>query len=148
MDYVLSEAMLFLAGLTFLLVFYDIWCFYSVHLLTRMEKSPGISIPEGLVVSGGIDQFHVHGHKRECYPRYSPHFVPGAGVQTGDIIETLWAPLNKISDSTRGMSAAHRQEFNDDFMNDSNWNKLTRLSKHAPPTRKMFRLTVCKPHLS
>ena len=89
MDYVLSEAMSFLAGLTFLLVFYDIWCFYSVHLLTRMEKSPGISIPEGLVVSGGIDQFHVHGHKREG----------GEGV--------VHAPLYPEPESKPGTSSKH-----------------------------------------
>lgn len=129
MDYFLSQVMTFMIGLQFLLVFYDVWCFYCVHLITRMARSPSLNVPAGLTITGGIDQFHVHGHKRECYPRFSPHFVPGAGVQTSDIIETLWPGLNKISDSTRGMSAAHRQEFNDDFMNDSNWNKLTRHSQ-------------------
>ena len=46
----------------------------------------------------------------------------------GEILETLWAALNKIADSTRSQSTAHRRETLDDHMNDSNWKKLIRLS--------------------
>ena len=46
----------------------------------------------------------------------------------GEILETLWAALNKIADSTRSQSTAHRHETLDDHMNDSNWKKLIRLS--------------------
>ena len=62
-------------------------------------------------------------------PPFSPNFIPGAGVQLGDLIETLWPPVNKIADSTRGMASSPRQEFMDDIMNDSNWTKLTRHGK-------------------
>lgn len=116
-----------LTGVLFLLILYNIWCHYHVHLLRRLRESPGISMPDGLTVLGGIDQFHVHGHRRECYPRFSPNFIAGASVQVGDIIETLWVETNGISDSTRGMSAAHRQEVINDCMGDSNWNKQLRL---------------------
>lgn len=126
MDYTLHQAIVFLDSILLVLVLYDIWCHYSIHLPTRFQNSPNLSLPDGLTITGGIDQFHVHGHKSECYPRYSPNFIPGAGVQVGDIIETLWVNTNQISDSTRGMSSGHRQETIDDIMNDSNWNKLIR----------------------
>ena len=117
----------YVVGIMFILALYDVWCFYGKHFLQRVKRSPELSLPEGLQITGGIDQFHVHGHRRECYPRYSPNFIPGAGVQLGDLIETLWPPVNKIADSTRGMASSPRQEFMDDIMNDSNWTKLTRI---------------------
>lgn len=132
MDYAFYQAILFIYGITMILLFYDVYCFYCRHLMERFDKSPGLSMPEDVQVDGGIDQFHVHGHVKECYPRYSPNFIPGAGIQTADIIETLWVKTNQIADSTRGMSSAHRQESIDDIMNDSNWTKLTRHSTDFP----------------
>lgn len=42
----------------------------------------------------------------------------------GEILETLWAPLNEISRSGRGMGGQHRREMLDHHMDDSNWKKL------------------------
>lgn len=68
MDYCLFMVAADLIGIFYLLVLYDIWCHYFVHLLWRFEESPGLSLPEGLKIIGGIDQFHVHGHRQQCYP--------------------------------------------------------------------------------
>jgi hypothetical protein len=78
----------------------------------------------------GIGLFHIHGHQDSCLPRYSPSFIPGAKQVDGEIIETLWAPLNNISRSIRGMSLAHRQEVLDAHMNHSNWKKLVRIGMY------------------
>ena len=133
MDWALFQVFVFLYGIFMVLVLYDIYCFYGVHLLKRFEKSPCLSMPPSLQIIGGIDQFHVHGHQKQCYARYSPHFIPGAGIQLMDVIETLWININQVSDSTRGMTSAHRQEVIDDIMNDSNWNKLIRHSMSPRP---------------
>src|SRR5229473_4748091 len=45
------------------------------------------------------------------------------------MIEMLWAPLNEISRSTRGMLTSHCREVIDDHMNDSNWKKLIDLGR-------------------
>lgn len=127
MDYVLSQAATSMKGMRKVLLMYDIMCQYRVHLQDRFRDNPYLSIPDGLQIQGGIGQFHVHGHQSECYPRYSPAFMEGAGQLDGEVIETLWAPLNNISGSTRGMSTAHRREVIDDHMNDSNWKKMTGL---------------------
>ncbi|KAG1850364.1 hypothetical protein DFJ58DRAFT_842440 [Suillus subalutaceus] len=54
---------------------------------------------------------------------YSLNFIVGAGQVDGEILETLWAPFNKISPTTRSMSQAHRQEILDDHMWNLNWEK-------------------------
>ena len=130
MDYVFNSVLAFLNGITRVVLLYDIVCQYFVHLYARFEKSPHLRMPPGLSILRGIGQFHVHGHIAKCFPRFSCNFIAGTGVQDGEIIETLWNKTNAIADSTRGMSAAHRREVIDDHMNDSNWMKLTRISKH------------------
>ena len=128
MDYILHWIFAYLNGLQRILILYDIMCQYFVHLYRRFTASPHLRMPPGLTILRGIGQFHVHGHIPQCFPRYSLNFITGAGVQDGEIIETLWNKTNAVADSTRGMSAAHRREVIDDHMNDSNWTKLTRIS--------------------
>lgn len=128
MDWVLKWVFAWLSGLPWLLLIYDIMCQYAVNLRRRFQGSPYLEWPESIkTFLGGIGQFHIHGHKASCFPRFSVNFIKGAGYQDGEILETLWAKLNRIADSTRGMSAAHRREVIDDHMNDSNWSKLTRI---------------------
>ncbi|KAI0953076.1 hypothetical protein AcW1_007395 [Taiwanofungus camphoratus] len=81
-------------------------------------------MPEGLKIVKGIGLFHVHGHQDACFIRYSPSFIPDAGLVDGEILETLWSSLNKVSSSTRGMATSHRKEVLNQHMNDSNWKKI------------------------
>jgi len=99
-----------------------------------------LKIPDGLELRLGIGLFHIHGHQDTCLARYSPSFIEGGRQIDGEMIETLWAPLNEISRSTRGMSMSHCREVIDDHMNDSNWKKLIDLGK-LPLTRAASKLT-------
>ena len=128
MDYILHWIFAWLNGLFIVFIIYDVMCQYFVHLLDRFSASESLHIPAGLRILRGIGQFHVHGHISQCFPRYSSNFIRGAGVQDGEILETLWNKINAVADSTRGMSSSHRREVIDDTMNDSNWMKLTRIS--------------------
>ncbi|KAI9429637.1 hypothetical protein H4582DRAFT_2114301 [Lactarius indigo] len=109
------------------LVMYDIMCQYGVHFRERVEKSPELSLSSSLQLRTGIGLFHIHGHQDSCLPCFSPSYIPGAKQVDGEIIETLWAPLNNISQSICGMSLAHRQEVLDAHMNHSNWKKMVRI---------------------
>ncbi|KIK75025.1 hypothetical protein PAXRUDRAFT_174068, partial [Paxillus rubicundulus Ve08.2h10] len=82
-------------------------------------------VPEGMDIVAAIGKFHLSAHKLECYHRFSLNFMEGAGQMDWEILETLWAPLNKIPPSARAMSAAHRQELYDDHILHSNWKKMT-----------------------
>ena len=115
------------------LVMYDIMCQYRVNFQRRVANSPELSIPSSLELQTGIGLFHIHGHQDSCLPRFSPSYIPGAKQVDGEIIETLWAPLNNISRSLRGMSLMHRQEVLDAHLNHSNWKKLVRIGMFASP---------------
>jgi hypothetical protein len=124
MDYSLCQALKYnMDGIKTVLILYDVMCQFGVHLVDWVEKSLYLDLPLDLTIKKGIGLFHIHGHQDSCYPRFSPTFIQGAGQVDGEILETLWAPLNQISGSSRSMTAAHRQELLDDHMNDSNWKK-------------------------
>ncbi|KAH8979996.1 hypothetical protein EDB86DRAFT_2835619 [Lactarius hatsudake] len=128
MDYSLCKALSYnMEDIPVALVMYDIMCQYGVHFQERVERSPELSLSSSLQLRTGIGLFHIHGHQDSCLPRFSPSYIPGVKQVDGEIIETLWAPLNNISRSIRGMSLAHRQEVLDAHMNHSNWKKMVRI---------------------
>jgi hypothetical protein len=127
-DFCLSEAMKYnMDGIKQTLLSYDLMCQFWKNLGRRFEGNPHLTFPQAVEVLRAIGLFHVHGHEHRCYARFAPTFIPGAGMVDGEILETLWAALNKIADSTRSQSTAHRRETLDDHMNDSNWKKLVSL---------------------
>jgi hypothetical protein len=134
MDYSIFKALNFnMGGIEAALICYDVMCQWSVHMKDRVDGNRHLKIPDGLELRLGIGLFHIHGHQDTCLARYSPSFIEGGRQIDGETIETLWAPLNEISRSTRGMSTSHRREVIDDHMNDSNWKKLIDLGKGRLP---------------
>jgi hypothetical protein len=130
MDYCFSEAMKYnMDGIQRSIWLYDIMCQFWKNLKKRFEGNPYLHFPDTVEIVRGIGLFHVHGHKDECYPRFAPTFIPGAGMVDGEVLETLWSVLNGIADSIRSQSTAHHQETLDDHMNDSNWKKLIHISE-------------------
>jgi hypothetical protein len=125
MDYSLCKALSHnMEDIPVALVMYDIMCQYGVHFQERVQRSPELSLSSSLQLRTGIGLFHIHGHQDSCLPCFSPSYIPGAKQVDGEIIETLWAPLNDISWSIHGMSRVHRQEVLDAHMNHSNWKKM------------------------
>lgn len=99
---------------------YDVVCQHCVHFWLRI----GHLLPQGINFDFAIGLFHVHGHKEECFFRFSPSFIPGTGVVAGEILESLWASMNLITPSARTATLANRAELTDDHANDSNQKKL------------------------
>lgn len=104
-------------------------CQYWKNFIARIKQLPDfLQWSEDIKVKAGIGLFHVHGHVKECFARYAPTFIVGAGMLDGEVVETLWNPLNHTASSARAMSWHHRQEYLDAHMGDSNWLKLTKMS--------------------
>ena len=99
---------------------YDVVCTHCVYFLYQI----GHLLPPGAKFDFAIGLFHVHGHKDECFFRYSPTFIPETGVFAGEILESLWARMNTITPLARTATLAHRAELIDDHANDSNYHKL------------------------
>ena len=104
---------------------YDIVCQYIIHLLERI----GYALPPGLQIDRAIGMFHVHAHKEQCFFRYAPSLIPGAGDVSGEIMESNWSILNGASPSTRTATLAHRSEVLDDHACDLNHKKMVGMTK-------------------
>ncbi|KAI6099659.1 hypothetical protein F5141DRAFT_1205122 [Pisolithus sp. B1] len=122
-------------------------CQWSVNFWSRVKNSPSLLLPPALEIVPAVGKFHLVAHKLSCFPRYSLNFVKGAGHLDGEILETLWAPFNKISSTARSMTQAHRQEVYDHHMRDSNWKKLVGLGEGFFSKEGKFMQTISVPSL-
>ncbi|KAF5325617.1 hypothetical protein D9611_000333 [Ephemerocybe angulata] len=142
-DYAVTQALRYgpISQAPSILLLYDIACQYSKNVLKRMTAGNHLLRPDELSkISWGIGTWHVHGHKEECMVRYSPSFIPGAGMTSGEILESLWSTLNEVGRATSVMTLPHRMEVLDSNMMDSNWKKMLGLvpylSKNLIQSRK------------
>lgn len=131
MDYSVCNASNYqTAGLKELLICYDINCQYLVHFEERVEDaSEFLSMDPEMKLLGAIGKFHLADHVDSCFSKWTLNFMKGAGHIDGEIMETLWSGMNKVSGAARSMSKAHRQETLDDYMRDSNWKKTVGIGK-------------------
>jgi hypothetical protein len=127
-DYAICHALTFnTKGLPAGLVIYDVGCQWSINFELRVQNSTTLRLPQGLSWIAAVGKFHLGTHEKDCFAKFSLNFIHGAGQQDGEILETLWAPLNKIAGSVRAMTKASRQEMIDAQMRDSNWKKTTKI---------------------
>jgi hypothetical protein len=126
MDYSLSQALRHsgLLSTQQLIVMYDIMCQYYKKMQQRFQASPWLSLPDDMTMHKGVGSWHVGAHIPTCFPRFSPTYIPGAGQLAGEILESLWSVLNRISPSTQTATLCARSEMLDDHMNDSNLKKM------------------------
>ncbi|KAG1864550.1 hypothetical protein C8R48DRAFT_578548, partial [Suillus tomentosus] len=59
-----------------------------------VAQSPYLEMPVNINIMPGIGLWHVHGHQESCFVCYTSNFIPGAARIDGEIMETLWSPLN------------------------------------------------------
>jgi hypothetical protein len=124
-DYSVCNALNFnSAGLRESLIIYDVYCQYGVHFEDRTQDcSEYLYRDPDMKILGAIGKFHLADHVDSCFSKWSLNFMKGAGHIDGEIMETLWSGMNKVSAAARSMTKAHRQETLDDYMRDSNWKK-------------------------
>jgi Kyakuja-Dileera-Zisupton transposase len=119
-------------GLRELLLIYDINCQYLVHFDERLDDvSEYLSRDRETKLLGAIGKFNLADHVDSCFSKWTLNFMKGAGHIDGEIMETLWSGMNKVSGAARSMSKAHRQETLDDYMRDANWKKTVRIGKYS-----------------
>ncbi|EAU81208.2 hypothetical protein CC1G_09452 [Coprinopsis cinerea okayama7 len=114
-------------GIKRVILAYDINCQYNKRLRQRIEEGKYLKLRADLVLVFGIGLFHVHGHQDACNARYSLTYIEGAGISSGEILESLWAVVNEVARATSTMTLAHRVEILDAIFGDSNWKKMLNL---------------------
>lgn len=130
MDWSLSEAVKStnMAGIPWLGNIYDVNCQYCVNMDVRFDRNANLTTPD-MTIKHAIGLFHVHGHQEDCLYRYATTYIPGMAMIDGEILETLWSPLNPIFKSMRTASLTQRTEVFDDHKLDSNTKKMLNISR-------------------
>ena len=132
MDYALSEALKYNTSpedIKRVLVLYDIMCKYGLHVLRRFRLGSKLNWPEFNEFIKGVGVWHIYAHIKECFPRFSPLFLPRVGLVDGEVVETIWSNLNSVTNSCRTMSLANRAETINAHMNNINWHKIIGMSE-------------------
>ena len=124
MDYSICQALKRFPHHVQALIIYDICCQWSLHFRQRVSESKFLELFDSLEIIGAVGKWHLAAHNLECFLRFSLNFVKGPGEVDGEILETLWSPLDEVARLTWVMSIPHAQEVIDDHMHDSNWRKI------------------------
>ncbi|EIW80679.1 hypothetical protein CONPUDRAFT_154693 [Coniophora puteana RWD-64-598 SS2] len=130
-DAITTRAIWLAANLAGVVLFYDIICQYFVKFFDRVKNSPLLSLPDGPVVIPAIGLFHVHGHQDQCVAYFSPDFIRGVGKVAGEMIESMWPPLNNIADSARHMAESGRRDLINGHMDWENMRKMYNSVKYC-----------------
>lgn len=128
-DYSVVQSIAQHKGIKHVIVTYDIACQWGIHFQKRVKASKGhLQLPKATFTCA-VGKFHLGAHVKTCFAKYSLNFLLGAGVLDGEVVETIWPPLNAIAPSTRSMGLSFRQETLDDMMQDINWKKTVAISE-------------------
>ncbi|KAJ8518496.1 hypothetical protein ONZ45_g4403 [Pleurotus djamor] len=128
-DYAVSEAMKFYTShdtssvqYESMTLIYDVMCQYGVHLLSRLKAGEYLDVPP-VRIRQAVGKFHLGAHVDGCYVKFSLGLLKGAAHTDGEVLETIWSTLNRVSGCTRSMTQGHRQEVLDDSIAESNRKK-------------------------
>ena len=91
--------------------------------------SDSLSVDPEMKFLGAVKKFHLADHIDSCFAKWTLNFMQGEGHIDGEILETLWSGMNKVSGAARSMSKAHWQETLDDYMRDTNWKGTVGISE-------------------
>jgi hypothetical protein len=132
MDYALCGAVEHMPGIKSLIFCYDVGCQWWIKFHRRLQNGvPHLKWPNGLKLITAVGKFHLGAHIDDCFAKFSPNFIRGAGQIDGKNLEPLWSSLNKISPSTRAMATSFRQETLDWHMNEANWGKTLNICESS-----------------
>ena len=118
------------SGITRALISYDIGCQWSTNLERCIPVYPVSSSFSWSSLSYCrvvVPKFHLAGHKKDCQLKFNINFTKGAGMMTGEMIESGWAQSGSMAMWTRENGPFARRAVLDDHWGSENWRKLHRL---------------------
>ncbi|KAJ6543299.1 hypothetical protein B0H10DRAFT_1854422, partial [Mycena sp. CBHHK59/15] len=102
MDYAISEVFRQLPPeIKQMLLMYDISCQWVLRWIQHFKDRKYLFYRKDLELFAAVGKFHLGAHILECFLEFSLNFMEGSGQVDGEILETLWAALDKVVGSTR-----------------------------------------------
>jgi len=115
------------AGISRVLVSYDIACQWHKNLQSRLESYtafPSLQLSDLKYWKVAVPKFHLPGHGNECQVSFNLAYTKWAGRMDGERIESGWAQTTSMATWTRENGPNARRGILDDHWNASNWKKV------------------------
>ncbi|KAF8581767.1 hypothetical protein K439DRAFT_1353103 [Ramaria rubella] len=78
-----------------------------------------------------VPKFHLAAHIEGCVDKFSFNWTKNVGRTCGKLVESNWASLGLLANSTREMGFGHQRDTINDAMSDWNWHKATNKGKRV-----------------
>ena len=114
------------AGISCVIVSYDIGCQWYKNLQARLDKylSPSLQLRDLNYWKVVVPKFHLSGHGSDCQVVFNLAYTKWAGWMDGERIESGWAQSTSMATWTRESGPNARRNILDDHWNSFNWQKL------------------------
>ncbi|CUA69229.1 Elongator complex protein 1 [Rhizoctonia solani] len=112
---------------------YNVWCHWIVNFAERAALLPeDIALPDDIDLVGAIPKWHLTGHERQCFVRWSLDHTQYVGRMEGEGPERVWAHVNEHSGSTSEMSPGQRTDSLNNIAAYWNFSRATNLHVLLP----------------
>ena len=119
------------AGITDVVVTYDIACQWGENLKRRLSTYPSIpplNITTLKSFRPAVPKFHLAGHKASCQSSiFNLAFMDKVGMTHGEGVETIWSHSTSLATWSRENGPHARHLILDDHWTGWNWSKLVGL---------------------
>jgi hypothetical protein len=129
------------AGISRILVSYDIACQWHKNLQARLETYnafPPLQLSTLTYWKVVVPKFHLPGHGKECQLSYNLAYTKWAGRTDGERIEAGWAQVAPMATWTRESGPNARRGILDDHWNAGNWSKTLKLRRSSLSSRNIL----------
>jgi hypothetical protein len=132
MDFALMSTLLpsVNAGISRVLVSYDIACQWHKNLQTRLSSYtafPSFKLSNLKYWRVAVPKFHLPGHGSGCQVTFNLAYTKWAGRMDGERIESGWAQTTSMATWTRESGPNARRGILDDHWNAGNWQRVVGL---------------------
>jgi hypothetical protein len=120
------------AGITDVVVTYDIGCQWGINLSTRLPNyttMPPLDLDSLRSFRVAVPKFHITGHGAPCQARSNLAYMDGVGMTHGEGVETIWSHSTSLATWSRENGPAARHLILDDHWTGWNWRKYVGLRK-------------------
>lgn len=120
------------AGITDVVISYDIGCQWGKHLQHRLSTYPSIprvDLTKLKSLRFAVPKFHLIGHGESCQTAFNLALMDNVGMTHGESVETIWSHSTSLATWSRENGPSARHLILDDHWNGWNWSKLIGLRK-------------------
>ena len=121
------------AGITDVVVTYDIACQWGKNLQYRLTAYPSIPPLDLTALNSfcvAVLKFHLIGHGASCQSNFNLAFMDKVGMMHGESVKTIWSHLTSLATWLRENGPGVRHLILDDHWSGWNWSKLVSLREY------------------